>query len=158
MEGEADVDDLARGLFLRDPFADAKPLQFLPRCQVGQHVHEVIIDPIGAQPAQLFLKETLDRGRTVDQVLRQLGRDIDLIAQLFALQDRAEGFLAAGIGVGCVEIIDAELEGAFDFPGALVDVDARAAVREPHAAESEEGNVSAVSVLSVLHNPHSCNQ
>ena len=67
------------------------------------------------------------------------GRDFDLIAAVIRFQEAAQAGLAAGVGVGGVEVVDAQLQRALHLAVGLLLVDAAAAPREAHAAEAQRG-------------------
>jgi len=45
-------------------------------------MHEIVINIVGVQPAQLFLEKTVQICQAFDQVVGKLGGDIDLAAEL----------------------------------------------------------------------------
>jgi very-short-patch-repair endonuclease len=65
-------------------------------------VHQIVIHICGFQPRQLFIEKTVERGGAADHVLREFCRDMDLLADAVALQNRAERGFAAGVDIGGV--------------------------------------------------------
>ena len=151
MEGEADVPDGAGGLFFRDPGEDAHLLQAFPLGNVGEHVHEVIVNIVRTQAGKFFPEGFLRAGETADHILGQLGGDIHLRPDAVALQNRSEEGLAAGIDIGRVIIIDARMKGGHDFLFRLFQIQSVSLFREAHAAETQNGQIPAVFILAVLH-------
>ena len=144
MIGKADVADAALGLAAGDPLFDAQALQLFPLREVGEHVHQVIVDTVGAQAAQLLAEGAVDGFGRAHHVLGQLGGDIHLVAALVLRQDPAQAVLAAGVDIGGVEIVDAQLHAAHDLGLRLGEVDAAALFAEAHAAVAQLGYLPAV--------------
>ena len=151
VERKADLPDAAGFFLRRDPFLDTVFLQVFPGGDVGQHVHQVVIDVVRAQAREFFVEVLVDALRRLDEVLREFGRDADLIADTVALDDLAEARLAAGVEVGRVEVVHVCVNGSHDLGLGLVDIDVVALAGKAHTAESQQGDGLAASVGAVLH-------
>ena len=151
MEGEADVPDRAGSFLLLQPLGDAEDLQFLPHGHVRQMVHQVVINAVGLQPAELLTEILFRSGPASDKELRQLRCYVHAFPQSVSIQDGAEGSLAAGIDVGCVIVVHARGESFEDLFFRLGHIDAGTLPGKPHAAVAENGKFVANPVLSVLH-------
>ena len=155
VEGKPDPPDGPRRLFLPDPLPHAQGAQLLPGGQVGQHVHQVKVDAVGAQAGQLLGKAAVDAGAGLDQVLGQLVGKVHLVPAAQAAQRLAQGGLAAGINVGGVKIVDAQAHGLADLRGHGVLVDAPARFGKAQAAVAQRRKLRAGPVSAVLHGKHS---
>ena len=155
--GESDVAYGAGPLFLCYPVYDAESLEPFPLRNVGEHMHEVVVDPVGPQTAELFREILFDGGDVPDHILRELGRDVDLVPDAVPGEDLAQGGLTAGIQVCRVVVVDSGTVCFEYFLFGLVDVDSRSLAAESHATVSERGQPVAVSVSSVLHAENRCN-
>ena len=151
MEGEADVPDLARRLLLGDPLPDAQALQLVPGGHVGDHVHQVVVDVVGAQAAQLLAEGALHTRAGLDQVLGQLRGDVHPVAGIVLLQNPAHGDLVAGIDVGRVQVIHAAVDGGHQLASGLVQIDATALLGKAHAAVAQHGQLILARTRAVLH-------
>lgn len=92
--------DLPNGAFLffpGNPVPDAKLFQPFPRSDVGQHMHQIIVDIVRLQPPQLFLKAGFDGLGAGDLVLRQLGRNMHLLPKMIPGKDFAQTGLVAHV-------------------------------------------------------------
>ena len=149
--GKADVPDLAALLFLPDPVQDAHLLQLLPHGHVRQVVHQVVVDVVRAQTAQLLAEIAVQSRPVPDQVLGQLGGQVHLLPDAVSLEDLAHGGLAAGIDVGGVKVVDPGAVGGQQLPLRLLDIHAGALSGKAHAAVAKNAQFVAFSVLPVLH-------
>ena len=136
---------------LRDPVLNAQGAQFLPRVQVRQHVHQVVVHIVRPQPLQLLPEALLNGFGGVDHVLGQFRGNPDLLPQAVALHNLPQAFLAAGVDVGGVKIVDAQFHGPEDFLFRLRRINRSPVPGKPHAAESQCGPVQAARAFTVLH-------
>ncbi len=137
-------------LFL-EPFLDAQPLQPFPRGRVGEHVHQVIVDMIRAQPFQFLVEKLFGAFSALYHIMGQLAGDKDLVAYASALEYLSQGRLAARIDIRRVKIVHSRLRGAHDQLFGLRYIYASSRLRQAHAAVSENGYSVAVLVLTVIH-------
>ncbi len=154
VEAEADVADLAGGLLARDPVADAELLELVPRDDVREHVHEVVVHVVRPEAAELLVEVAVDGRRAADEVLRELRGDVHAVADAVLLEDAAKQLLASRVDVGGVEVVDAQLDGAHDLAlrRGVVDGGAGAGrALEAHAPKAKERERLAVSVVAILH-------
>ncbi len=151
MEGKADVPDLPGSLLLLDPFLHPHPAELVPRGCIRQHVHQIQIDIVRLQTFFLLVKIPVDRLRILDQIVRQLGRNADLLPTVIAREDRAERLLAAAVDIRRVEIIHAGFDRCHDFAFRLVNVDPVSFFVEAHASVAEHRHFRSVFQFSVLH-------
>ena len=151
VEGKPDPPDGAGGLLLGDPLPDAQAAQLLPGGQVGEHVHQVKVDAVGAQAGQLLGKAAVDARPGLDQVLGQLVGNVDLVPAAQATQRLAQGGLAAAVDVGGVKVVDAQAHRLADLRGDGVLVNAPAGFGKPQAAVSQRRKLCAGFVRTILH-------
>ena len=151
MVGESDVADLARGFLFRDPFPDAQRHKLLPLGEVGELVHQVVVDVAGLEPPELFVEIPVDGIPLLDQVLRQFGRNADLVADAVAGDDLPERGFAARVDVRRVVIVHASAEGGHDLLLRLFDVDGAAFPAETHAPVAQDGERVSVFIVPILH-------
>ena len=151
MIGEADVPDRAGLLLLPDPIQNTDLPELFPHGNIGQMVHQVIIHIVGTQPVQFLVKVAVQRRSVSDQILWKLGRDVDLLTDVIALEYLPHGGLAARVDIRGVIVIDPGLIGGQQFLLGLVDVDAAAFFGKAHAAIAQNAQVVSSSVFSVLH-------
>ena len=149
--GEADVADGACAFLFGDPRLDAEDLELFPLRIIGQLVHQIIVNAVGAQALELLLEVAVERGCALDQVLRQFGRDVHFVAETVPLQDQAERCFAARVDICGIVVVHAGLISGQDLFLRLFHVDAAVLAREAHAAVAEDGKFFSVSVFSVLH-------
>ena len=114
-------------------------------------VHQVIIHVIGAQPVQLLAEIAVQRRTVADQILRQLGRNVNLVTDVVAFQDLPQGGLAAGIDVSGVIIIDSCPVGGQQLFFCFFNVDAASFSGKAHTPVAQDAQVVSVFVFSVLH-------
>ena len=149
--GKADLPDAALGFAGGNPVLDAQGFQVFPLGIIGEHVHEVIVDMVGAEALQLLPEGLVDGLLAAHHVLGQLGGDVHTVPDAVFLQNAAQALLAAGVDVGGVEIVDAPVNGQQHLAGSLVIVDGGALFGKAHTAEAQLGDGVAVAVGTVLH-------
>lgn len=79
MEREANLPNLACLLLGRNPFLNAQALQVGPLRRVGDHVHEVVVNVVGTQTAQLLVKVAVKGGSAAHHVLRHLCGNVHFV-------------------------------------------------------------------------------
>ena len=151
MIGKADVPDHAGLLFLPDPVNNAHLFEFLPHSQIGQMMHQIIVDIIGAQTAQFLVKIAVQRRVISDQVLRQLGRDVDFLPDMVPLEDFPHSSLAPRIDVSRIIIIDPGAVSGHQLFLCFLQINAGALSGKAHAAVAQNAQIVSVSVFPVLH-------
>ena len=85
VETEPRLADLPGRFLFGQPLPHARGFELAPAFDIGQHVHEIIVDMVGAQAAQLLGKIALKVPRAAHKVLRQLAGDADAVAAVVAL-------------------------------------------------------------------------
>ena len=151
VERKSDPPDLARSLQLLQPVPYAHGAELFPGGTVGQHVHEVKVDVVGAQAGQLLLKAFLCPRPGADEVLGQLVGQIDPVPAAQTAQGLPQGGLAARIDVGGVKVVDAQVHRLANLCGDGVLVDAAPRPGKPQAAVSQHRKLGAGFVGPVLH-------
>ena len=109
--GKTHLTDGAAFLFLFQPLLDAHLLQAVPCGGIGEHVHQIVINIVAAQAAQLLLKELFHLLHTFNQVMGQLGGDMHFFAQVILFQNLAQSRFTAGVNVGGIKIVHAAADG-----------------------------------------------
>ena len=156
MIGKADIPDRSGLLFLPDPVNNSDLFELLPHGQICQMMHQVVVHIVRAQTAQ-FLAKIAVQGRMVpDQILRQLGRDIDLLPDMVPLEDFPHGSLAARIDIGCVKIIDPGAVSSHQLFLCFVQINAGAFSGKAHTAVAQNAQIFSLSVFPVLHRTPPC--
>ena len=110
MVGEADLTDPAVGFVLVDPFTDAELLELFPLGDIREHMHEIVVDMIGAQARQLLVKCLVDGLHRPEHIVRELRCDPDFVPAVILVEHPAQQDFAARVDIGRVEIIDAALD------------------------------------------------
>ena len=149
--GKADLADLSGSLFLRDPAFDAHFPQPLPGVHIVEHVHQVVLHPVGPQPDQLLGKDLVQTLPAFDQIVGQLGGDIHLVPQAGLRQNLPQRSLAAGVNVSGVKVVDPLLDGHHDLPLGLLIVDLAPLLGKPQTAEAKAGQWLALPVIAIIH-------
>ena len=121
--GESDLPDGAGLLFLLEPLKNTQRAKARPCFFAGQHMHQVIIDMIGFEPCKLLGKELVKPLTAADKVMRQLGGDIDLIANAVPFEDFTQSGFAAGVDIGGIKVIDPGADSGHDFALRFLHVD-----------------------------------
>ena len=106
---------------------------------------------VGLQPAQFLLKLLLRALDGTDQIMGQLGRQIDLVPAVVLRKDLSYCFLAARIDIGHVQIVDTMIDRVHHFLLRLVQIDLRSLLREAHTTVSEDRELISFPIFSVLH-------
>ena len=116
VEGEADLTNLAGSLLLLDPVLDAEGTDPFPGAEIGDHVHEVVVDVICSEPREFFLKGALHLVPRFHQVVRELCGNVDAVTQTgIPHENGAECGLVSRVDVGGVKIVHTEFRGAEHF-------------------------------------------
>ena len=149
--GETDVPDGTGGFLLPDPVNNPGVLESFPHGDIRQVVHQVVVDMVGAQPAQFLREVFFDGGFCADEVLGQLGSDIYLVPQPVALQNLTQSRFRAAVYIGRIKVVDPGIVRCQDFLLGFGNIDACAFFGKPHAAVAEYGQRGAVFIISVLH-------
>ena len=151
MIGKPDLPDLSAGLLLFQPFLDPELLELFPCRDVIQHMHEIIVNIIRTQPAQMLIEVFVQGFPGADQVVRQLGCDIDLFPDLILLKDLTDRLLASRVDIGSVKIIDACLICAKKQLLRSFLIDPAVHTRKAHAAKAKNRQLVPITVFPVLH-------
>ena len=151
MIGKTDIPDRAGLLFLPDPVNNAHLFELLPHGNVSQMVHQIIVDIIGAQAVQFFVKIAVQRRVIPDQVLRQFGRDVNLLPDMVPREDFSHGSLAPRIDVSRIIIIDPGAVSGHQLFLCFLQINAGALSGKAHAAVAQNAQIVSVSVFPVLH-------
>ena len=149
--GKTHLSDLTRLLFAFQPLGDAKFLHSVPGINVGEHMHEIIINVVGFQPGKLLLKELFHAFGAADQIMGQLGGDIYFVPQAVFLQNLAQGAFTAGIDVGGVKIVHAAVDGGKDLPLGLRKVDGPQIALKAHTTKAQRRDLISVFVQTIVH-------
>ncbi len=150
---EPQAPNLPSGQLLLEPAAQAHIQQPMPGGCVCEHVYQVEVNIVCAQPAQLLLKDFLRPGHRLDQIVGQLGGNIHLLPAAQPPQQLAQSRLVAGIRVSCVKIVDSALDGSGQLLLRLIQIHCPAFFGEAHTPIAQPGDFPALFVLAVLHMP-----
>ena len=124
VEGEADLTNLAGSLLLLDPVLDAEGTDPFPGAEIGDHVHEVVVDVICSEPGEFFLKGAFHLVTRLHQVVRKLCGYVDAVPQAgIPRQNGAERGLVSRVDVGGVKIVHTEFRGAEYFFFGFLQID-----------------------------------
>ena len=114
-------------------------------------VHKIIVDVIGAEPRQLFVKETVEGGVAAYKVLRKFCRNIDFVPYTVPLEYLSYGSFASAVNICGIKIIDACTICFHDLPLGFIDVYLSAFFHKAHTPESKHRKLVPVFVFSVFH-------
>ena len=114
-------------------------------------MHEVVINVVRPQTAQLLPENLFRALHGLDEVVGQLGGQTDLVPAAVPAEDLPHRRLAAGVDIGSVQVVHAAVDGRRYLPLRLVQVDAAPLAGEAHTAVAQEGDVPVFLVLPVLH-------
>ena len=103
--GKAYLADLTVFFLLPQPPVHAQIHQPLPGGRVCKHMHQVVVDVIGAKALQFLPEQLFQSIVAFDQVVGKLGGNVHLVPQTVFLQDLPHRSLAAGIDIGCIQVI-----------------------------------------------------
>ena len=143
-----------RRLLTRDPVLDAQRHHTFPLGGRGNVVHEVIVDMVGPQAAQLLVEEPVEILRAFARSMRQLGCEQNLVAQAQALKRRTHTSLVAGIEIGRVQVVNPLLHRTGDDGVGCLRIRASRRTGKPHAAQPQRRDtVAAFGVNAILHGP-----
>ena len=145
-----------RSLLARNPVLDAQCHHAPPLGGRGDVVHEVVVDMVSPQAAQLLIKETVEILRALARGVRQLGREQNLVAQAQALKRSAYASLVAGIKISRIQVIYPLLHGAGNDSIGCLRIGASRRTGKPHAPQPQRRDtVTAFGVNAILHGPSS---
>ena len=149
--GKPNIADAALRLLTRNPRLDAQALKMLPLCVIREHMHEIVVNMVGAETGQLLTEGFVNGPGGADDILGELCSNKDPVTAFVFLQNPSQAFLAARVNISGIKIIDTLLDGKEDFLFRFFVVDGISFSGESHAAVSQLGNLIAVSVKSVIH-------
>ena len=138
-------------LLLSEPVADAHLHEPLPGPVIGEHVHQVVVYVVRAQPLQLLLQVFLRGIDAFYEVMRELGGNVYLVPYPGALEDLPQSGLGPRVDVGGVVVVDAVSVGKQQLLLRLVQIYAAGFLRKAHAAVAQNGQLISVSVPAVIH-------
>ena len=149
--GKTDIPDGSALFFLFDPVQDADHFQLFPHGQVGQVMHQIVIDVVGSEARQLFIEIFVQAFAVFDHILGKLCRDPDFFPDMIFFEDFPDGGFAPGINVGGVIVIDACPVGGHDFFFRLFQIYTVSFSGKTHAAEAQHGQLVSIAIFSVEH-------
>lgn len=116
-------------------------------------MHEIVVDMVGTQPLELLVKEPIKILGALTRGMGKLGCDKDLVAQAKLFERHSHASLVAWIEIGCIQVVNALLDGAGDNILRRLRVGpAQLITREAHAAQAQSRKpVAACRIRSVLH-------
>ena len=145
-----------RSLLAHNPILDTQCHHAFPLGGRGDVVHEVVVDMVSPQAAQLLIKETVEILRALARGVRQLGREQNLVAQAQALKRSAYASLVAGIKISRIQVIYPLLHGAGNDSIGCLRIGASRRTGKPHAPQPQRRDtVTAFGVNAILHGPSS---
>ena len=151
MIGKTDLPDGATGLLFCDPFSDAHIHKALPGIRIVEHMHQIVVHIVSAQPLQFLLEEAFNAGNAFDQVVGQLGGDVNILADAVSLKDLTNGGFTVQIDIGSVIVVDTVFVGSHDLPLCFVDINGAGFALEAHTAKAQNRQFVSVFVGTVLH-------
>ena len=123
MIGKSDVPNRSVFLFFLDPVSDPDLYKLFPGFAVVEHMHQVIVNIIGLQSLQLFLKLFFCPRLCFYKVMRQLGCQTDLLPAVVFCQDLADCLLVAWINIGGIQVIDSMADAVHQLLLCLIKID-----------------------------------
>ena len=81
----------------------------------------------------------------------KLGGDPYLVAHIVPLEDLSDKSLAPTVNIGCIKVVNTQLDGAHYLPFGLFKVQLSALTCKAHTTEPEQRNVISFSIFPVLH-------
>ena len=112
-------------------------------------MHEIIIHIVRAQADQFLIKILVQPAPVADHVLGKLGRDIDLVPDVIALEDLPDRGLAPRIDISGIEIIHAGPVGRHDLLLRFLQIDVVSLFGETHTAEAQHRQLISIFIFSV---------
>ena len=153
---KTDPANTPRSLLANNPILDTQCHHTFPLGGRGNVVHEVVVDMVSPQAAQLLIKETVEILRALARGVRQLGREQNLVAQAQALKRSAYASLVAGIKISRIQVIYPLLHGARNDSIGCLRIGASRRTGKPHAPQPQRRDtVTAFGVNAILHGPSS---
>lgn len=151
---KTDLANAPRSLLARNPVLDAQRHHTFPLGGRGNVVHEVIVDMVGPQAAQLLIEEPVEILRTLARSMRQLGRQQHPVTQPQSFKRSAHARLVAGIEIGRVQVVNPLLHRTGDDSVGGLRIGVSRRTGKPHAAQTQSGySVTTFGVNTVLHGP-----
>ena len=143
-----------RSLLVRNPVLDTQSCHALPLRGRGDVVHEVVVDMVSPQTAQLLVKKAVEILRTFARSVRQLGREQNLVAQTQALKRSSHTSFVTGVEIGRVQIGYPLLHRTGNDGIGRLRIGMSRRTGKPHAAQTQSGySVTTFGVNTVLHGP-----
>ena len=149
--GEADISDSPFFFLPGNPLLNPQILEPHPFRVIREHVHQVVVNMIGAQTGKFFTEGFVNGCGGAKEILGELGGNIHLVPAVVFLQNPTQAFLISRVNIGGVKVVDAFFNGKQDFFLCFFIIDAAAFPGESHTAIPQLGNGIAVSVRSVFH-------
>ena len=119
-------------------------------------MHEVIVDMVGPQAAQLLIEEPVEILRTLARSMRQLGRQQHPVTQPQSFKRSAHARLVAGIEIGRVQVVNPLLHRTGNDGIGCLRIGVPRCTGKPHAAQPQRRDtVAAFGVNAILHGPSS---
>ena len=151
MVGKTDLPDGSGLLFLFDPLPDAHVQQPLPGIGIVEHMHQIVIHIVRPQPPQFLLKQLFNTRHTFDQIVGQLGSNIDIFADAVARKNLTDGCLAAAIDIGGIIVIHAAVIGIHDLLFCGLQINDARFLLKPQTAKAQGRQFVSVFIQPVLH-------
>ena len=149
--GKTYLTDGAALLFLSDPFQDSQRFKPFPRMDIRQHMHQIVIHMVCAQPAQLLIKILVQTGSVLYQIMGQLGSDIYPVPYPIPLQYLPQSRLAAAVDISRIKIIHAAPVGGHDLLLGFFQIDPARSLGKAHTAIPQHGELISIFILTILH-------
>ena len=115
MKRKTDILNLPLRLFLLNPFHNPKFFYPFPRCNIVQHMHQIIFHMICPETLQLLFKITFHISWLFQIIMRKFCGNIYLITMALC-QKFTQAFLTSTVCIGSVKIIHPVFKGKQQFP------------------------------------------
>ena len=149
--GKPNLSNLAAFTLLLKPLADTQVLQPLPGSRIGEHMHQIVVNIVCLQTAELLPEQLFHPLYTFDEVMGQLGCYVDLFPDTVFGKDLTNGHLTAGVNVGGIIIIYTIPVSLHDLLLCQLHIYLTLLALKAHTAKTKHRKVISLFILTVLH-------